>query len=286
MAAGLDGPTDGGTLNIYSSPARVKQALDIGDTLDDADILAALQTVSREIDRYCGRRFYVELATRYYGAAGESYLRVDDLLAVTTLKTDPDGARTYPDVWATPDYDLDPPNALLESPPEPYTRLYVGPLGSYSFGRARRSIQVTGKWGYYEVLETVAATSAEVLDASETGVDVTSGTAFNVGETILIDSEQMYVSAIATNTLTVTRGVNGTAAATHITASVVQRYTYPVIGEACTQQAILAFRNTPNPTGEIGGNEAFTQSFQRSIQSGLHPFVRASLSTFRRLEVG
>jgi hypothetical protein len=273
-------------MNLYSTPAKVKNRLDIPDTLDDAAILAALETVSREIDRYCGRRFYVELATRYYGAACGSYLRVDDLLAVTSLKTDPNNARTYPDTWATTDYDLDPPNALLESPPEPYTRIYVGPLGSYSFGRARRSIQIVGKWGYYEVLETVGSLLNEALDASETGIDVVDGVLYDIGETLLIGSEQMYVSAIASNTLTVVRGVNGTTAASHLTGAAIQRYTYPVIGEACTQQAILAFRNTPNPTGEIGGNEAFTQSFRQSIQAGLHPFVRASLSTFRRLEVG
>ena len=55
----------------------------------------------------------------------------------------------------------------------------------------------------------------EALDASETGVDVDSGAVFKVGQTIQVDSEQMYISAISTNTLTVTRGYNGSTAATH-----------------------------------------------------------------------
>ncbi|MBF86026.1 MAG: hypothetical protein CL489_16355 [Acidobacteria bacterium] len=64
---------------------------------------------------------------------------------------------------------------------------------------------------------TTNATSllAEALDTSETGVDVDTGTEFAVGQVILAESEQMKITAISTNTLTVTRGFNGTTAATH-----------------------------------------------------------------------
>jgi len=55
----------------------------------------------------------------------------------------------------------------------------------------------------------------EALDASETGVDVDDGSVFKVGQTIQVDSEQMYISGKSTNTLTVTRGYNGSTAATH-----------------------------------------------------------------------
>lgn len=56
---------------------------------------------------------------------------------------------------------------------------------------------------------------AEALDTSETGVDVDDGTAVEVGDVIVVDREQMLVTAISTNTWTVTRGYNGTTAATH-----------------------------------------------------------------------
>lgn len=56
----------------------------------------------------------------------------------------------------------------------------------------------------------------EALDDSETGVDVDYGAAFTVNESvIMVDSEQMLVTGIATNTLTVTRGYNGTDKDTH-----------------------------------------------------------------------
>ncbi|MBF8255128.1 MAG: hypothetical protein HW375_35 [Anaerolineales bacterium] len=65
-------------------------------------------------------------------------------------------------------------------------------------------------------LTSVATTAAEDIDASETAIDVASGSAVEVGEIIVIDSEWILVNAIVANTLTsVTRGVNGTTAATH-----------------------------------------------------------------------
>ena len=64
---------------------------------------------------------------------------------------------------------------------------------------------------------TTNATSllAEALDNSETGVDVDDGTEFAVGQVILAGSEQMKITAISSNTLTVTRGFNGSTAASH-----------------------------------------------------------------------
>lgn len=273
--------------NLYASPARVKARISLDDTLDDANILAALEQVSRDIDRFCGRRFYVEQRTRYFNARRSGCLRVDDLLAVTEIATDLSGTRDWPLTLLASDFELCPPNALYESPPEPYTTIELAPLsGAFFVTGDPRGNRVTGKWGYYEVLELAGALLAEGLDASETAVDVANGLAYDVGQTLLIDSEQLYVSAIESDTLTVTRGVNGTTAASHLTASPIQRYTYPVVGEAAAQQAILAFRAASAVFGEIGGNEAFTQSWRQSMQMGLHPFVQASLATFRRMEQG
>jgi hypothetical protein len=53
------------------------------------------------------------------------------------------------------------------------------------------------------------------LDASQTSVAVTNGTYFSAGDYIKIDSETMYITNVATNTLTVDRGVDGTTAVSH-----------------------------------------------------------------------
>ena len=56
---------------------------------------------------------------------------------------------------------------------------------------------------------------AEDLDDTETDVDVTNATPLIVGDIILVDQERMAITEIAGNTLTVTRGAQGTTAATH-----------------------------------------------------------------------
>lgn len=267
--------------NLYTTRTKVKARMVVTDSVDDAAIDAALATVSREIDRHCGRRFYVEQRTRYYTPRNSLVLRVDDLLAITTLKTDPDGDGTYEETWASTDYRLHPRNVLFDSPPQPYTRVVAGSFGDYTFPRVLDGVELTGKWGYYEVLETVASLLNEALDASETGVDVVDGTAYEAGQTILVDAEQMYISSISTNTLTVTRGVNGTTAATHDTGATIQRYTYPVIGEACLDQVLLQFRVGATSSGMFG-----TEEWKQPIAVGLHPFVQRKLESFRRLEAG
>jgi hypothetical protein len=64
----------------------------------------------------------------------------------------------------------------------------------------------------------------EDLDVSETGVDLASSAQagwFTAGDVITVDSEQMLVSGVSGVTLTVTRGYNGTTAATHVTGTAV-----------------------------------------------------------------
>ena len=51
----------------------------------------------------------------------------------------------------------------------------------------------------------------EALDSTETGVDVDDGSVFAVSDYIRIGTERMKVSSISTNTLTVIRGIGGTA---------------------------------------------------------------------------
>jgi|TARA_R110002020_G_C16194349_1_gene765756 hypothetical protein len=60
-----------------------------------------------------------------------------------------------------------------------------------------------------------SATAAEAINDSETGIDVSDGTAFQVGQTIKIDGENMYIQSISSNTLTVRRETDGTDADTH-----------------------------------------------------------------------
>lgn len=233
-------------LNLYADVAAFRRRFANSATLDSGDqveVLRVLEAASREIDDYTRRTFYAETATRYFDGNGRAELwlplsKDGDLLSVTTLKVDEDGDGVYEltlaantDYWLWPD-NVTPKNRIdinLNS-----TQLSAFPCG-------RRRVEIVGSWGYTAATEIPAATLNEDLDSSEVGVDVAAGTGalFEVGQTILIDAEQMYISAIATDTLTVTRGVNGTTAAAHTdTNQLIYRYVYiPEVAEAALIQA-------------------------------------------------
>lgn len=96
----------------------------------------------------------------------------------------------------------------------------------------------------------------EALDDSETGVDVDNGARFQVGNLIKVDDEVMWVSAISTNTLTVTRAW-GSTAATHADNATVR-----IIGVAMPEN--FATPAAPIATGEFFYN--YFQLFDSGIQ--------------------
>lgn len=119
----------------------------------DALLLSVILAASRKIDGECGRVFYQEAAaTKTFTADHGGYLSIDDLVSVTTLKTD-DGTRTYGTIWATTDYDLTPDNAAARN--EPYTSIVLAPNGTQAFTTLRKGVQVVGTWGWPGVPEAV-----------------------------------------------------------------------------------------------------------------------------------
>lgn len=135
--------------NGYTTLATLKVRLGIADTSDDSVLEAIVESVSRAIDDYCQRQFYAVSQTRYFTARRHDRLLVDDMLSVTTLKTDEDGDGTYETTWASSDYQLAPYNAQLESVPQPYTVIETSENGDYCFPVGiRKGVQVAGSWGF------------------------------------------------------------------------------------------------------------------------------------------
>jgi len=83
-------------------------------------------------------------------------------------------------------------------------------------------VQVLDKNGKSALYEDTGETLEENLDKTETGIDVSDGTQFAAGDVIRIDIETMTVSSIASDTLTVVRGQEGTTA-NHITNGIINR---------------------------------------------------------------
>ncbi len=270
----------------YADLSSIKFALGISstDTADDSRLLGILEDASRGIDGWCARWFQPRSQTRYYLPTNSGELLVDDLLAVTTLKTDEDGDRTYEYSWELTDYDLWPYNEW------PKQAVQVTPDGDYTFPTGiAKGVEVAGTWGYGDGDSATpyadsTTDTAEELDASETAVDVVSGAVFSPGNSILVESEQMYVTAVATNTLTVIRGVNGTTAATHATGKDVYKYAYPRdIRRACIRLAQRTYRLESAPFGVSGGPadmgsvDVVASAGDRDIWGWLNPFRKLAV---------
>lgn len=140
-------------VNGYCSLAEVKSALMITDNADDAKLERAIEGASRRIDGYCGRFFYQRSATvKLFARYVDTLFIQDDLVSVTTLKTDDAGDQSFSTTWtAGTDYALEPYDTNLTG--LPYYRLTaVGgktfPIFTYP---AIPGVQITGVWGFSAV---------------------------------------------------------------------------------------------------------------------------------------
>jgi hypothetical protein len=126
----------------YASVEQLKARLgDMPDGYDDGVLHQALDAASRAIDNLTRRRFYAETATRYLTAMGYETVLVPDLLDLTSVATDDDTDGTYETTWDADVFDLQP-----DQPP--YQQLVIVPWHTSWFSLRRRSIAVTGSWGY------------------------------------------------------------------------------------------------------------------------------------------
>ena len=211
------------TLNSYATLADYKAFVTSRgqtastDTADDAVIEMLLKDASSLINDATGRFFYPYVQVRYFDVPSlddvdPRLLKLDaDLLEVISI-TNGDGV-TVPST----EYSLRPRND------SPYSGIRLVDNSTYYWasdnaGDYHDVIAVSGIWGFhnrYAQAWLLGSTLAEDLDTTETGTDVASGTPFAIGDIAKVDSELIYVSSKATNTLTNTRGENGSTAAAH-----------------------------------------------------------------------
>jgi hypothetical protein len=244
-------------MHTYASVTDLKRQIVEGGTdygtTNDPELLAVLEGASRRIDAWCNRKasgFGPRIGTNVYDGNGTNYLDLrDDLLTFTSGTVAGQTGGTGVAIAESTDFYLEPYNSAQKR------ALRCHGLTSVSVGAGYRIWSIIGKWGYADERVVAASLAAEAMDTSETGFDVDAGTDFGIGDTFLVDSEQMYVTGIATNTLTVVRGANGTTAATHLNDAAISVYQYP--RDVVTATLTLAMRRWRSRqaglTGEIGG---------------------------------
>ena len=257
--------------NAYADIATLKSsgALNYPAAVTDRDawLRGLLEDASRTIDLETKRFFYCYEGTRYYNGAGSNLLIPDDILSITTLKTDTDLDGVFENTFtANTDYELFPLNEF------PKLWLEISSRGARSFcsfavNNPVKGVQIVGVFGhgngisatpYHDsgaVVNTGGITSAILTHSLASG----KGALFSAGMTIRIGSEQLYILSVTGDELTFLgnplRGQNGTTAAAHNAGDVIYIYEYPApIVQACI---IMAMQSTKSPEqlgGDIMGN--------------------------------
>ena len=227
--------------NSYISLDEFKLAANVSDTTKDALYLTLCESASRMIDTICHRRFYLWKGVRYYTAKNYHRVLVDDIFTLTELASDPAGDSSYSEVWTASQY-----GRVQSSWP---IQAIVFNDDSPSISLDDDYFRVTGVFGYAKpscwrdivATATIATTGGKTIEVSSYGN-------ISVGNTILVDSEQMYVTAKSTTTgptkyyLTVERGVNGTTAATHSSKAVATMQYVELASAATLHRAKLLLR--------------------------------------------
>ena len=268
--------------NTYADLSMLKApgALDITGASYDARLLTLLESASRWIDGYCNRRFYVLEAARRFDGGGPE-LPTPDLVRVDRLRTAQNGTGVFETEWTADDYRLEPANAEpSQAWGSPYRRVAAaGRLkrqGGFPAGPA--AVEITGRWGYREVWQETGALLQPgiVLAAGAATLSLVDRGGLAAGQTLRLNGEQVYVVKVSGSDLTVRRGVNGTAAASHLGGSALSLFVYPApVAEVCLQLAMRAWQRRNSD-----GNEA--SALCRVPDAA----VQGLLAGYRRLAVG
>lgn len=155
----------------YCTIEQLKQRLSIFDTTDDAQASLAVQGASRAIEGATGRYFWKGADTRTYVPESIWSQTVDDLVSVTTLKTDQDGDGVFETTWtAGTDYELAlgdrSYNTGATGEQRPYTQVKVisgGKLFPFTWAFTRQDrIQVAGTFGWPAIPVTITQVALQL----------------------------------------------------------------------------------------------------------------------------
>lgn len=144
---------------------------------------------------------------------------------------------------------------ILEPYPQaPYHTLKLTENTANNLSQGQKTLTVLGAWGWQDEVINGDTLNGAVSSTTTTIVKTNGSAAIYSGNTIRIDSEQLYVRAKNGTNLTVFRGVNGTTAATHADVSNIYVYQYPSdVVEACLAIARDRWRSREAGTTAIIG---------------------------------
>ncbi|RPE34919.1 hypothetical protein [Kitasatospora cineracea] len=175
----------------YATREDVKGALDYAETArSDRRVDQAIEAASRWIEGFLHRRFYPEIATRYFDYPGQYarpwrlWLDDSELISLTSISS---GGVT-----------IDPATVFLEpnrsGPPYNRVELNIGTNSAFGGGQTtQRDITITGLWGYNST-DTAAAAAAAPAGSTDTTLTVGPADGIGVGQVLRVGSERMLVT--------------------------------------------------------------------------------------------
>ena len=244
----------------YATLTQLKSFLTNTVTTNDTDLLRYVEDASIQIDDICHRHFNTWEGVQYFDGAARTLNIDEDILSVTSIATDEDGSQTYSTTLLTSDYILYPINGLPLYPKYMVKLALNASVGSFA-SSILAGVKITGVFGYGNGLSAAPYADSGLTGTAGTALTTTltlsaEGTV-QAGNTLRLDTEQMYVQAVSNNgtkTATVVRGVNGTVAATHSTSEVyIYSYPGPVV-ESCLLQAARDFKRRESPVQATVGS--------------------------------
>lgn len=264
----------------YCSLNDLKAELGETGTTNDARLGRYIAQASRSIETFTGRTFYPVTATKYFDAPRDGcklFLAYEDLLALTTL-TDATGTITSGYYWLYP----------LNMTPKHSIVLDTGSLGrGFEYDEdPQRAVSIAGQWGYCADYVATGYTLGVAVSSTTATTIVLSGSGCEIGWTLLIDSETMFVSGVSGNVATVERGANGTTAATHLIAATVYRYTAPADIELATI-ALASFANNTRTAAGIRSETIGEYKIEYGNTAGeaMPPAITAVLKRYQRIGI-
>lgn len=146
--------------NGYCTVAELREHFGDPGTKLDAELLErAINAASRAIDRFCGRRFWLDATAqdKVYRCGDAYYADVDDIGTTTGLvvKTDTTGDGTYATTWASTDYQLEPLNADTNEDAHAWWTLVAVDRYTFPLHERRTTLQVTARFGWSAVPDEV-----------------------------------------------------------------------------------------------------------------------------------
>lgn len=181
--------------NCYTTREAVKAAMSAAaGSSNDAAIDRLIEQVSRAVDRAARTWFIPKTETRKLPftrrwVIGHKLFFDAYLLELTTLK-DRGGDRTLTEGTH---FFLQPEN---EGPPYSWAEILLSQGVTFEGGSTthQQSFEITGKWGEHDETQSASELAAAIASTTATTLQVKDGSKVGVGDTLLIESEQLFVS--------------------------------------------------------------------------------------------